>query len=273
MKQVRWLVTQLLTYKKMAFLRGTLFHLRVRFGPFAWTRYLVWMCLTVWMAGCAFNPKPHQGTTAPDLRPAVWQHWQPHEFPGKRPTRYEFMDQAGQTVVLASADSSMSVLRNKLRVQPEDLRQLQFSWRVPNLIEQANLSQRDKADSPVRLVLAFEGDRSTFSMKNAMLSELSQALTGEPMPYATLMYVWCNTRAVGTVLPDPNTDRIRKIVVASGPAQLNQWLKFERNVHADFLQAFQEPPGALLSLALMTDTDNTRTKARAYYGPVVWVGP
>ena len=26
-------------------------------------------------------------------------------------------------------------------------------------------------------------------MKNAMLSELSYAVTGEPMPYATLMYV------------------------------------------------------------------------------------
>ena len=51
---------------------------------------------------------------------------------------------------------------------------------------------RERGDSPVRLILAFEGDRSRFSAKNAMLSELTRALTGEDMPYATLMYVWSN---------------------------------------------------------------------------------
>ena len=202
--------------------------------------------------------------------PAPWQDWLPQRFPGKRPTRYEFVQQDGRSVVLASADRSVSMLRKNQRVLPDDLGVLQFSWKVPQLIAQANLTQRDKADSPVRLVLAFEGDRSRLSLKNAMLSELSQALTGEPMPYATLMYVWSNTHAVGEVLHDPNTDRIRKLVVASGPEPLNTWLYFERDVRADFVQAFGEAPGALMSLGLMTDADNTQTTARAVYGPVVW---
>ena len=63
------------------------------------------------------------------------------------------------------------------------------------------------------------------------------------------------------------------LVVASGPSQLNQWLHVERDVRADFAQAFGEAPGALLSIALMTDTDNTRSSARAYYGPVAWRKP
>jgi hypothetical protein len=227
------------------------------------------------LAGCASlgsSPSGQQAIEDRHTHPA-WHNWQHRTLPGKQATHYRFDTSDGRAVVAVQADTSVSLLRQNVRREASDLGSLQFSWKVPALITDADLAQRDKADSPVRLVLAFEGDRSTFSMKNAMLSELSLALTGEPMPYATLMYVWCNTRAVGTVLPDPNTDRIRKIVVASGPAQLNQWLKFERNVHADFVQAFQEPPGALVSLALMTDTDNTRSKARAYYGPVVWVGP
>jgi len=48
-------------------------------------------------------------------------------------------------------------------------------------------------------------------MKNAMLSELSYAVTGEPMPYATLMYVWCNHRPVNAVIENPRTDRIHKL--------------------------------------------------------------
>ena len=165
------------------------------------------------------------------------------------------------------------MLRKTLRISPEHLNALAFEWQVPQLIANADMALRDLDDSPVRLVLAFEGDRSQFSAKNAMLNELTQAITGQPMPYATLMYVWSNTEPLNTVLKDPNTDRIRKLVVASGESQLNRWLHVERDVRADFVKAFGEAPGALLSMGLMTDTDNTRSSAKAYYGPVAWRKP
>ena len=127
---------------------------------------------------------------------------------------------------------------------------------------------RELADSPVRIVLAFEGDRSKFSAKDAMLSELAHALTGEPMPYATLMYVWCNNDAPGSVLTNPRTSRIRKLVMESGPRNLSQWLDYERDIRADFIKAFGEPPGALVAIGIMTDTDNTKSVTQAWYGPV-----
>jgi hypothetical protein len=101
-----------------------------------------------------------------------------------------------------------------------------------------------------------------------MLSELSHALTGEPMPYATLMYVWSNTRPVGSVIKSGRTDRIRKLVVESGRNNLNAWLDYERDIAADFEQAFGERPGALVGIGVMTDSDNTRTTAQAWYGAV-----
>jgi len=130
------------------------------------------------------------------------------------------------------------------------------------------MAHRDSEDSPVRLVLAFDGDRSQFSPKNAMLSELTHALTGQPMPFATLMYVWCNQRPVNSVIHNPRTDRIRKIVVESGAGRLNQWINYERDIRADYEKAFGEPPGALIGIGIMTDSDNTRSQARAWYGPI-----
>jgi hypothetical protein len=130
------------------------------------------------------------------------------------------------------------------------------------------MGERDSEDSPVRLILAFEGDRSRFSAKNAMLSDLTEALTGEPLPYATLMYVWCNQRAVGSVIVNPRTDRVRKLVVESGPEHVKQWRQYQRDVRADFEKAFGEPPGALVGMAIMTDTDNTRSHVRAWYGDI-----
>lgn len=170
--------------------------------------------------------------------------------------------------MLARAESAASMLRQALHVPPAELRHLNFSWKVPALIPEADMALRDADDSPVRVVLVFEGDRSKFSMKNAMLSELAQAMTGEPMPYATLMYVWCNSRAPGSVIINPRTDRIRKLVLESGEGRLNQWLDYQRDIAADFEAAFGEAPGALVGIGLMTDTDNTRSKAQAWYGPV-----
>ena len=105
-------------------------------------------------------------------------------------------------------------------------------------------------------------------MKNAMLSELSHAVTGEPMPYATLMHVWCNHRPVDAVIENPRTGRIRKIVVESGSECLNQWLMYERNIRLDYENAFDEPPGALIGVGLMTDSDNTQSQVQAWYGAI-----
>jgi hypothetical protein len=82
------------------------------------------------------------------------------------------------------------------------------------------------------------------------------------------MYVWCNTRAPGTVIVNPRTDRIRKLVVESGAQHLNQWLDYERDIRADFEKAFGEAPGALVGIGIMTDSDNTQAQTRAWYGPL-----
>ena len=129
------------------------------------------------------------------------------------------------------------------------------------------MALREADDSPVRVVLAFEGDRSRFSARDGVLSELMRTLTGEEMPYATLMYVWCNQREPGA------SSRAREPTASASsswsPArQLNQWLDYERDIRADFERAFGEAPGALVGIGIMTDSDNTRTTARAWYGPL-----
>ncbi|MEO6624966.1 MAG: DUF3047 domain-containing protein [Burkholderiaceae bacterium] len=215
------------------------------------------IALSRWAAASASG-----GTTGISGR---WLH---QEFPGKRASSYRYARLDGRDTVAVQSSSAASMLRQVVRVEAADLGRLRFSWKVPALIAGANLRDRHMADSPVRVVLAFEGDRSQFGARDAMLSELAHALTGEPMPYATLMYVWGNQSAAGTVLHNTRTSRIRKLVMESGPGKLSQWLDYERDVRADFEKAFGEPPGALVSIGIMTDTDNTRSTATAWYGPI-----
>ena len=198
-------------------------------------------------------------------RSVKWHH---RAFPGKKQTDYHATLHDGRHAVRSESRAAASMLRETLRVEAADLGKVSFSWKVPALIGAADLMQPDTSDSPVRLVLAFEGDRSRFSAKNAMLSELALTLTGEPMPYATLMYVWGTNRAPGSIITSHRTDRIRKLVLESGPDQLGRWLDYERDIKADFEKAFGEAPGALVGIGIMTDTDNTRGQTQAWYGPI-----
>jgi hypothetical protein len=196
---------------------------------------------------------------------SLWRH---HTFPGKTPTKFSYTREDGRDVVAVMAASSASMLRSKVRIEPAELGSVRFSWKVPELISGADMAARDADDSPVRVVLFFEGDRSRFSARDAMMAELMRAVTGEEMPYATLMYVWCNRRAPGALITNPRTARVRTFVVESGAGRLNQWLQYERDIATDFRRAFGEEPGALLGMAIMTDSDNTRSMARAWYGPL-----
>lgn len=225
------------------------------------------------LAGCAVTPPADVAVSAwaeKSGQPgrAAPQPWQHKTFPGKTASRFRYARLDGRDTISALAEASASMLRQQVRVEPADLARVRFSWKVPGLIPLADMALREKDDAPVRVVLAFEGDRSRFSPRNAALNELARALTGEEMPYATLMYVWCNQREPGSVIVNPRTDRVRKLVVESGPRRLNQWLEYERDVRADFERAFGEKPGALVGIGIMTDSDNTRTSAQAWYGPV-----
>lgn len=224
---------------------------------------VVWVML---LAGCSHGPRVAETSESAGAF-AGWQHW---TLPGKTATDYRPVRYGGtHDAMEAQARASASLLRRALDLDPQEIGDIRFSWKVPMLVPAADMARRETEDAVVRIVLTFDGDRSRLSARDRALSELAQLMTGEPLPYATLMYVWCPTRVPGSVILNPRTDRIRKLVVESGPARLNQWLDYERDIRADFLEVFGEEPGRLLHVAIMSDGDNTGSEFRAWYGPVL----
>ncbi len=239
---------------------------------------LAWLMAVAVLGGCSAIPV---ADGARDLQSNPWAaqsgdaavstpvpQWDHLTFPGKTANKFSYARKDGRDAIAVLTASSVSMLRKKVRIDPAELGNVRFSWKVPQLIAGADMATRDADDSPVRVVLFFEGDRSHFSPRDAMLSELVRTLTGEAMPYATLMYVWCNKREPGTVINSPRTGRVRTVVVESGAGKLNQWLDYERNIRADYERAFGEKPGALIAIGIMSDSDNTRATTQAWYGPV-----
>ncbi|MBY0466114.1 MAG: DUF3047 domain-containing protein [Burkholderiales bacterium] len=194
--------------------------------------------------------------------------WDLRRLPGKSWAPFTPVEVDGQPGLQVKATSSLSLLRKQLPAPRTEPLEVWFSWWVENLIDGADLSDTGASDAPAQLLVAFDGDRSLLSARNAMMSELLLLVTGEEMPYASMVYVWANEHPVGTVIRDPRSDRIRYLVVEQGDQHLRQWVHHRRDIHADYRQVFGEEPGPVVGLAIMTDTDNTRTQARGVFGPV-----
>lgn len=216
------------------------------------------LLVAIVLSGCAVAPAPPQDIA----------DWQPLALPGKAPTRYEWSEKDGRRALMARAERSASMFRKRFVPARAVPAHAQFSWWVQDLIPTADLGDIELGDAPARVLFGFDGDVGSLSLKTRMMFDLAQALTGEQPPYATLMYVWDAKRPVGTVLTHPRSDRIRKIVVDSGTGQLRRWRDHHRDLAADFKLAFGEEPGPLVSVAFMTDSDNTASQARAWYGAV-----
>lgn len=197
--------------------------------------------------------------------------WEHQVFMNRRATRYQATEKDGRPALMAEALGSNSTLNLLLTPKAGVLpRRLHFSLFVPALNPSFNLSEKGEDDAVARLILSFDGDRynGTWQARDHIVSELSGLIAGKPLPYASIMYVWDNRHPAGTVIPNPYTSRIRQIVVESGPARLNQWVDFDRDVEADFRKAFGEAPGPMIGLGLMTDSNNSGASITAWYGPL-----
>jgi hypothetical protein len=233
------------------------------------------------LAGCAIEPvQPPEGIQLPaigrfssakpgDVLPSGWRVWQLSGF--KRPTEYRLIDHEGRTVVFARARSSASGLIFPISVDPSEYRYLHWHWNVPALIHRADNTRRATEDSPARIVIAFDGDRSKLPLEERLFADQFRMFTKQEFPYAILMYIWENRAPVGSVIENLHTSRIRMIVADSGDANLGTWREETRNLYEDYRRAFGEAPGPVKSVAIMTDTDNTGEEAEAYYGDIAFL--
>lgn len=214
------------------------------------------------------NVRSFSGQPPGEALPQGWQPWILSAF--KRPTSYRLVSREGKTVIRAEARSSASGLIHPLLLNPGTYPRLQWRWKVDELIAKADNTQKHLEDAPARLVVSFDGDMGKLTPQDRMLFDNVRILTGQQMPYATLMYIWGNRSPRETVIINKHTSRVRMIVVESGRDKLGSWQEVTRNVIEDYRRAFGEEPGRISAVGIMTDTDNTGGNAQAYYGDILF---
>jgi hypothetical protein len=235
------------------------------------------LCAAALLAGCSSASTTRLGAK-PDRvaafslsqlgepHPLEWQPWVFSRF--NRRTDYRVIEMDGRRVLRAQAQTAASGLLQEIEIDPLVSRHLKWHWSVPQLLPEADLSKKGSDDSPVRMIVSFDGDLAKLDVEDRAMAGMVKMVSGREMPYATLMYVWDNKLPIGTFLDSPHSSRVKLIVVESGSGRLGKWVSYSRNLVADFKRAFGEMPEKIITVGVMTDTNATEKDATAYYGDI-----
>ena len=203
------------------------------------------------------------GARVPDWEPMTFDKIASH-------TRYALVTDNGRTVLQADSQASASGLVRNMRMDPNEFPVLTWDWKISNTVVNGDVTKKSGDDYAARIYITFSEDPERLSFFQRTKMSAIKMLYGKTPPSAALAYVWGNRAPVGSVHPNPYTDRVQMIVVESGPARVNQWRSARRDIVNDFRRAFGNDPPPITGIAVMTDTDNTGESATAWFGDIVF---
>jgi hypothetical protein len=207
---------------------------------------------------------------AGDMPPAPWHvAGLPHQ---KKPlTRFALADVDGRRALRIEAESSYGNLVHPLlpplvpplvspRLPGPPAVHLAWQWRADELLADADLREKNGDDAALKVCVFFDLPIERVPFFERQLLRFARTQTPEPLPAATVCYVWDNRLAPGTAIDNAYTHRVRYLVLESGVPPPHHWAQERRDVAADFLRLFgaesaQVPP--IVGVAVGADADNT----------------
>ncbi len=195
--------------------------------------------------------------------------WSTLKFDGiEQHTAYFLSRDNGQVVLKAVSNASASGFIRKISIDPAQYPVLSWRWKIDKLVKNADIKTKQGDDYPARLYITFDYDLSRLSGWESFKIELYKSVHGEYPPLAALNYVWDNKHPVGFSTANAYTNRVQMLVAQSGTKHVGNWVEQKVNIYEDYKRVFGEVPLKITAVAIMTDTDNTKESATAYYGDI-----
>jgi len=196
--------------------------------------------------------------------------WKPLTFKKiPKHTAYEMVKDEGVTIVKAVSNASASGLIKPVVIDPKEYPIVRWRWKIDNVLQHSDVALKEGDDFPARLYITFEYDADKVSFGKKLKFKAGRALFGD-IPIAALNYIWESKTPVGTIVENVYTDFAKMVIVESGTQKVGIWIDEERNIYEDYKNAFGEEPPMINGVAIMSDTDNTKEQATAYYGDILF---
>ena len=146
----------------------------------------------------------------------------------------------------AVADNAASGLGKELKIDLNKTPFINITWKIEQDLSGIEENTKKNHDFAARV----------FAIKKTGATPLSNR---------AINYVFSSNNEIGFYSPSPYTKKSIDSVLATTKNNLNEWVTVKANVKEDFKKFHNLDVNELDGLAIMSDTDNSKKKAIAYY--------
>lgn len=125
---------------------------------------------------------------------------------------------------------------------------LKWSWKAVVLPEGAREDVKKKNDSAAGIIIGIKRGLS----------------------FRAIKYVWSSSLAVGSIVQDAPDAYDKVIVLQSGASKVGTWISQKVNIREDIRRCFGDRFSRIEGLSIMTDSDNTYSRAEAFYADIAF---
>ena len=171
-------------------------------------------------------------------------------------TNYSIENIDNIATLKAVSHSSASGIVKKQRIDLKQTPYLNWSWRIDNRLTGLEETSKEGDDYAARIYVVKDGDWKIWSAR-------------------VVNYVWSSNQNVGSEWNNAfASDNAKMIAIQGKNSELNTWYIEKRDVYADLISQFGDKGSMKKNekayryidvIALMTDTDNSKLGATAYY--------
>ena len=174
--------------------------------------------------------------------------WEEKSFKGN--TIYRVMMLNGEHTLQADSRSSASGMYKKVSIDLKKTPYLNWRWRIEKRIKPGDETTRAGDDYAARVYVVVD---------EGLLFWKSRALS----------YVWASQQDKGAIWNNAYAGKsVKMLALKSVTDSTAQWYTEKRNVYADLKKVFGNEITRIDVLALMTDTDDSESRALSYYADI-----
>ena len=146
----------------------------------------------------------------------------------------------------AVADNAASGLGKEIKIDLNKTPYINITWKIEKDLPGINENTKKGHDFAARV----------FAVKKTGATPLSNR---------AINYVFSSNNEIGFNSPSPYTKKSIDNVLATTKININEWVTVKANVKEDFKKFHNLNVNEIDGLAIMSDTDNSKMKAIAYY--------
>lgn len=162
---------------------------------------------------------------------------------------------------------------------------LTWSWRLDQPLvggqRPPDILKKSGDDAAIKICVMFDHALSRVPLWERSLLRLARTVSGEPLPAATLCYLWDSTYLAAAEGKNPYTARVRFVVLRGKNAPLTRWVSESVDVKADFIRLFGDELGPITegaippvpevsAVVIGADADNTGAQSQAWLRDLRW---